>query len=301
MVSFPLKRDAGILVAFILIFTTFHKASAIDRYEEYINRFCEMAVSQQEEYGIPASITLAQGLLESGAGSSTLASEGNNHFGIKCHKEWNGKTMLRDDDAPDECFRVYETPEESYRDHSLFLLRPRYQKLFELETTDYQGWAKTLRECGYATDPNYAVRLIAIIERYSLYSYDTEAGRAAEETVAFIRDALASSHPVHKSRGLHYVVATPGDTYASLAKEFRIKEKKLLSYNDAGKKKEIKPWEEVYLEEKLETAPDGIDEVTIGEGETMHSISQRFGMKLSALQNLNKKAKDKPGTRLRMR
>lgn len=276
-------------------------ATASNPYEEYIERYSSLAVEHQNEYGIPASITIAQGLLESAAGRSTLASEGNNHFGIKCHKEWTGKTMLRDDDAPDECFRAYNTPEESFRDHSLFLTRSRYRRLFDLDVTDYQGWARGLRECGYATDPNYAARLITIIERYTLYSFDTEAGRDAEETAAFIRESLVSSHPVRRSRGLHYVVATPGDTYASIAKEFKIKKKKLMAFNDADKDREIKPWEEVYLEEKLDEAPDNVKSVTIGEGESLHSISQRFGIKLSALKKLNGKAADSPGTVLKMR
>lgn len=275
--------------------------SASNPYEEYIDRYCSLAMEHQEEYGIPASITLAQGLLESAAGRSTLASEGNNHFGIKCHKEWKGKTMLRDDDARDECFRVYATPEESFRDHSLFLRRTRYSRLFNLDVTDYQNWAKGLRECGYATDPNYAARLITIIERYSLYSYDTAAGRNAEETVAFIRDMLVRSHPVRRTRGLHYVVATPGDTYKTIAKEFNIKTKTLMKYNDADRDREIKAWEEVYLEEKFDEAPEGIASATIGEGESMHSLSQRFGMKMEKLKALNKKAKDRPGTELRLR
>lgn len=285
----------------IMILQAAMPALCASNYEEYIDRYWELAVEHQQEYGIPASITLAQGLLESAAGKSTLASEGNNHFGIKCHKEWKGKTMLRNDDAPDECFRVYKTPEESYRDHSLFLRRTRYQKLFDLDVTDYQGWAKGLRECGYATDPNYAARLITIIERYSLYSYDTDAGTLTEETVAFIREHLAKTHPVRKSRGLHYVVAMPGDTYSSIAKELGMNKKKLMRYNDVNKDREIKAWEEVYLVEKLDEAPEGIEKVTIGEGESMHSVAQRYGVKLSAVKALNKKAKDKPGVILRLR
>ena len=269
-------------------------------HEDYIDRYSSLAIEQQEEFGIPASITLAQGLLESAAGTSRLAKEGNNHFGIKCHKEWKGESMLRNDDAPNECFRVYGNPEESYRDHSLFLKRERYSPLYQLEITDYQSWARTLKKCGYATDPNYADRLITIIERYSLYTFDTEAGRMTEETVAFIRDALAGTHPVRRSRGLHYVVATPGDTYKSIAKEFGLREKKLLEYNDVKKNGEIKAWEEVYLEEKLDTPPEGVKTATIGEGESMHSISQRYGIKLSKLKSMNRKAKDEPGTILKM-
>ena len=290
------------LIVTVLFLSGMVKSWADNPYETYIERYSEIAVEHQEEYGIPASITLAQGLLESGAGRSTLATEGNNHFGIKCHKEWQGETMLRNDDAPNECFRVYTSPEESYRDHALFLKRDRYKRLFDLEVTDYQGWARGLRECGYATDPNYGARLITIIERYSLYSFDTEAGRNREATVEFIRDMLVKSHPVRKSRSLHYVVATPGDTYESIAKEFGLDVGKLLAYNDArDKKKEIKEWEEVYLEEKMDEAPEGIEKVTIGEGESIHSVSQRYGMKMSTIKELNKKAKDKAGTVLRLR
>ncbi|MDE6578564.1 MAG: glucosaminidase domain-containing protein [Muribaculaceae bacterium] len=275
-------------------------ANALNPYEEYIEKYSRLAVEHQDEYGIPASITLAQGLLESAAGRSTLAAEGNNHFGIKCHKEWTGKTMLRNDDAPDECFRVYNTPEESYRDHSLFLRRTRYLKLFNLEITDYQGWARGLRECGYATDPNYAARLITIIERYSLYTFDTQGNNSPEEMAAFIHSMLVSSHPVRRSRGLHYVVATPGDTYTSIAKEFNMKPKTLMDYNDAMKDAEIKPWEEVYLEEKHISAPEGIKTVTIGEGESIHSVAQRFGMQTKELLRLNPKVKDRPGSVLKL-
>lgn len=295
-----MQKISILLLASVMCATAL-TASGATNYEEYIDRYWQLAVEHQQEYGIPASITLAQGLLESAAGRSTLATKGNNHFGIKCHKEWKGESMLRNDDAPNECFRVYNTPEESYRDHSKFLQRTRYQKLFKLDITDYQGWAKGLRECGYATDPNYAARLITIIERYSLYSYDTDAGRLTEETVAYIREHLAKTHPVRKTRGLHYVVAMPGDTYGSIAKELGMKKKTLMKYNDVKKDGEIKEWEEVYLVEKKEEAPEGIEEVTIGEGESMHSVAQRFGMKLSTVKNLNKKVKDKPGITLRLR
>lgn len=293
------SRRAGAAVLMSVSGTLMLMASS--PYEEYIDRYCSLAMEHQGEYGIPASITLAQGLLESAAGRSRLASEGNNHFGIKCHGEWKGKTMLRDDDARDECFRVYDSAEESFADHSRFLQRARYRRLFTLDITDYQGWAKGLRECGYATDPNYAARLVTIIERYSLYTYDSSDGHAPEEMAAFIRDMLVRTHPVRRFRGLHYVVATPGDTYKSIAKEFNLNTGDLVRLNDAGRDREIKEWEEVYLEEKHDEAPDGVSDVTIGEGESLHSISQRFGMKVSAIKKLNRKLKDRPGTRLRLR
>lgn len=288
------------VILFLVVMMALCLSCRADVYDDYISRYSGMAMAQQEEFGIPASITLAQGILESAAGRSRLAKEGNNHFGIKCHNDWQGATMLRDDDAPNECFRVYEDVTESFRDHSLFLKKKRYQSLFDLEPTDYQGWAKGLSKCGYATDPNYAARLIAIIERYALYGFDTPSGEPVEEIVAFIRESLSSSHPMRKSHGLYYVVAFPGDTYKGIAKEFGINEKKLKEYNDASNSKEIREWEEVYLEPKLEKVLDVPSTVTIGEGENMRSISQRFGIRLKTLKNLNKKAKDKPGTILKL-
>lgn len=272
-----------------------------DAYEAYIIDHCDMAVEQMEAFGIPASITLAQGLLESAAGRSTLAREGRNHFGIKCHREWQGETMLRDDDAPDECFRVYHTVAESYEDHSRFLKRKRYESLFELKPDDYVGWAKGLKKCGYATDPNYADRLITIIETYGLYAFDSHADKHAEETAAYIHEILSKTHPVLRSNGLYYVIARPGDRYGDIATELKIKKRKLLQYNDVKKDGEIKAWEEVYLQEKPDCANTDMECVTIGDGETMHSISQRFAIKLDRLRALNQGALDQPGEILRLR
>lgn len=260
-----------------------------------------MAVEQQKEFGIPASITLAQGLLESAAGRSTLATEGNNHFGIKCHREWEGATMLRSDDAPDECFRVYESAEESYADHSRFLSRTRYLPLFDLDPDDYAAWARGLKKCGYATDPHYADRLIAIIERYGLDSYDRSRHGEASQTAEYISTSLRESHPVRKGRGLHYVIAAPGDTYTSIAGEFGVAAKDLLAFNDRAKDGEIRAWQEVYLQSKREEAPEAPDVVTIGEDEDIHSISQRFAIRLSVIKKLNPKAKDRPGQKLRLK
>ncbi len=272
-----------------------------DAYREYIERYSPLAVEQQEKYGIPASITLAQGLLESGAGRSTLAKEGNNHFGIKCHRDWTGETMLRDDDAPDECFRVYSDVAESFRDHSLFLKRKRYSSLFDLDITDYSSWARGLRECGYATDPNYADRLITIIERYALYCFDSGGGEREEEIAGFILDHLRTSHIIRKSRGLHYIIAVPGDTYGKIAGEFKISLNDILSYNDMEKDGEIKEWEEVYLQPKHDESPGGLKQATIGDGESLHSLAQRYGVKQHTLERLNPGIKDRAGERIRMR
>lgn len=269
-------------------------------YQDYIDTYCTLAVEQQQAHGIPASITLAQGLLESRAGQSSLATLGNNHFGIKCHREWTGDTLLRNDDAINECFRAYPSAAESFEDHSRFLLRKRYAPCFEHDVTDYTNWARSLKACGYATDPNYAGRLISIIERYALYLYDSDAGRRAEEDAEFIHNMLKATHPIRRSRGLHCVFAAPGDTYASIAKELGMKTERLMELNDAAKDGEIKPWEEVYLQPKRDTPPEGITHATIGEDESIHSIAQRFGMRLDTIRRLNPKAKDRPGTVLRL-
>jgi len=138
-----------------------------DMIQDYILQYKDIAKDNMGQFGIPASITLAQGVLESGSGQGTLSKNANNHFGIKCHKEWDGPSVRHTDDAPDECFRKYEAPEESYRDHSQFLVsRSRYSDLFSLDQDDYEGWAHGLKKAGYATDPKYASKLISLIERY---------------------------------------------------------------------------------------------------------------------------------------
>lgn len=276
--------------------------STNQHYLNYIATYSDMAVEQQRLYSIPASVTLAQGLLESAAGRSTLAREGNNHFGIKCHRNWTGATMLRDDDAPDECFRVYESAAESFRDHSLFLLGRRYARLFDLDPTDFEGWARGLSACGYATDPNYADRLISIIRRYELYDFDLGSTHKAESDADFILGQMRDRHIMRRSRGLHYVIANPGDTYASIAAEFALDPSQLAVWNDAADTvAEIKPWEEVYFQSKLEKAPSGVSRVTIGEDESAHSVAQRFGVKMSLIEKHNPGYRDEPGTVLRLR
>ena len=148
--------------------------------QAYINQYSALAVSEMQRTGVPASITLAQALLESGAGQSPLATKAHNHFGLKCHNEWKGERFLYDDETPDECFRVYPTAEDSYRAHSDYLVEhDRYKALFDLEPGDYQGWARGLRRAGYATDPGYATKLINLIEDFQLYRFDELAQEAA--------------------------------------------------------------------------------------------------------------------------
>lgn len=161
-----------LIIMFLMSVNCFAQKQQSKETLDYIEKYKDIAMTEMVKNKIPASITLAQGILESGSGNSILTTKGNNHFGIKCHSDWKGRTMRMDDDAPKECFRVYDSAEESFRDHSNFLKRDRYKALFDLKITDYQGWAKGLKKAGYATLPTYASVLIKLIENYELYKYD---------------------------------------------------------------------------------------------------------------------------------
>ena len=176
------------------------------------------------EYEIPASITLAQGILESGSGQSDLAEKSNNHFGIKCHSDWKGKKSYYDDDEENECFRKYESAEDSYLDHSLFLKnKPRYSNLFSLNITDYKGWAKGLKKAGYATDPKYPEKLIALIEEYKLWKYDGSKKSLKKEYRKSLKEEKNSSK-------IHLV--KKGDTLYSISKKHNISIEKLKEKNN---------------------------------------------------------------------
>lgn len=191
-----------------------------ERVANYINEFKDIAKEEMLQYGIPASITLAQGILESGAGVGELTLKANNHFGIKCHTGWEGDRVYHDDDERQECFRKYNDPKYSYRDHSLFLTqRSRYQNLFKLRKDDYKGWAKGLRKAGYATDPKYPDKLIGIIERYNLDKYDEDVlGRK-----------VSTTDPDDSKIGTYSVQA--GDTLYSISKKFNLTVETLKEYN----------------------------------------------------------------------
>ena len=190
----------------------------------YVDNFKEIAQNNMRAHGIPASITLAQGILESGAGKGKLALSANNHFGIKCHKEWTGESVKHDDDAAQECFRKYEHPSESYRDHSLFLTsRTRYSNLFKLDKGDYQSWAKGLKSAGYATDVKYPDKLIGLIERFELYKYDNE---------VLSRDYKPTKKEVILAQGGDYYTIQQGDTLYSLSKKFNLKVDDLKKLNN---------------------------------------------------------------------
>ncbi len=205
----------------------------------YIERFKPIAVQEMNLYGIPASITLAQGLFESGNGNGELAKVANNHFGIKCTSDWKGKSYYKDDDNHNDCFRVYDKAEDSFRDHSEFLKRKRYAKLFELDKNDYQGWAYGLKEAGYATNPNYPQLLIGIIQKYNLAQFDVPEGETQKikrEDRVFTqinqnigkaaKDSLAQATPADKL----YVIKT-GDTLYSLSKRFGLTVDELKALN----------------------------------------------------------------------
>lgn len=192
--------------------------------------------------GIPASITLAQGILESGNGNSSLAREANNHFGIKCTSEWKGKTILKDDDEKDDCFRVYTSPEESFRDHSAFLKRKRYASLFELDKNDYTGWANGLKQAGYATNPRYAELLISLVERYELDKYDRREGQIEKiKREDKVLTEIVQNIPEEKIKEpakppvvMKIYEVKQGDTMYSIAKRFAITVADLKILNDLG-------------------------------------------------------------------
>ena len=210
------------IIAFLFIsITTVQAQRRNARYNEYIKQYAPLAVEQMQRHKIPASITLAQGLLESGAGYSELARKSNNHFGIKCGGNWRGRTVRHDDDARNECFRAYRNPKDSYEDHSDFLKRgARYAFLFKLKITDYKGWARGLKKAGYATDPSYANRLITIIEDYELYKYDSR-GMSKRDVVPNIN--LFMNVPIKPTGEMTIVdgISAPGD-YVELKAEMDV-------------------------------------------------------------------------------
>ena len=267
------------------------------RYNEYIKKYAPLAVEQMQKYKVPASITLSQGLLESGAGMSRLARQSNNHFGIKCHNGWRGPSVRHDDDAPKECFRAYNTVRESYEDHSLFLKRgPRYASLFQLKSTDYRGWARGLKKAGYATDPSYANRLITIIEDYELYKYDQQ-GLGKRDARRWEKELkkkpwLANPHQVRIANGLAYVVARDGDTFQLLGKELDISWRKLVKYNELDKDYPLEAGDIIYLKEKNKRYQGADIYYVVRDGDSMHSIAQRYGVRLKTLYKLNAKRPD---------
>jgi len=279
------------------------------KYQAYIDKYKDLAISEMFKYNIPASITLAQGLLESGAGTSELTMKGNNHFGIKCH-DWLGATTYHDDDEKQECFRAYRDAYESYEDHSKFLARqPRYQRLFTLKRTDYKGWAYGLKSCGYATNPMYAQKLIGIIELYKLHHYDRaktyDKFMVERSAVKDLAPGL-KQHTIHLYNKNYYLKARPGDTFKSIAKEVGISYRKLAKYNERKKNDKLVPGEIIYLKKKQNKAEKVYKKRPhrVKSGESMYSIAQKYGIKVKSLYKMNHLSPDytiKPGDRLRVR
>ncbi len=274
----------------------------------YIEKYSDLAIEEMYRTGVPASITLAQGLLESGNGLSELAVKGNNHFGIKCHNTWTGAKVYHDDDRKGECFRKYDSPEESFRDHSDFLrYRDRYKFLFDYELTDYKSWAYGLKAAGYATDAKYPEKLIRLIEDYELYLYDTVRTTSDEEDMAqqipqspaqleqvhpltgsqreVFRFAL--SRQMYSKNGVPFVYAEEGETYESIAKSYSLFHKEILKFNDLKVDSELLPGTVVYLQKKKKTAHPGLDRYVVEEGQTLWDVSQRFAVRMKNLCRLN--------------
>ncbi len=320
------QRIFSLLITSISLVNIFAQTTA-ERYQAYIEQYAKMAQEQQREHGVPASITLAQGLLESAAGRSELATKANNHFGIKCGGEWDGATYRHDDETKNECFRKYRHVDESFRDHSLFLKRKRYESLFALEVTDYKGWAHGLKRCGYATDPGYATKLINLIETYDLAKYslldaETKATvkptkktkttkpisskeqkkeiRAQREELEQTKPEYNTSNPsmgsvdliieheVLRNNGKRYVIAREGDTFLSIAYEFNMYDSTLRRYNDImNPRYELQTGDKVYLQKKKKKAARKYAVYRVKKNENIWQIAQDKGMQLQTIYDLN--------------
>lgn len=281
--------------------------------EDYITTYASLAMREMSRVGIPASITLAQGCLESDNGNSRLAVVANNHFGIKCH-EWDGKKIYHDDDHRNECFRVYASAYESYLDHSMFLTsKNRYASLFELNNDDYKGWARGLKKAGYATARNYASMLIGIIEDNELYRYDKQvlSGKFKEADMADLPSGNPSasrtsraSREIKLNNNVEYVRVEPGDTPESLRDELDLYQNELFRYNELEKDAVLEPGQIIYLQPKRRKAASGNEIHVVEKGETLYQISQIYGVKLKSLYKYNQlvEGDEVPaGTRLYLR
>lgn len=301
-------RLQGILLACILAITMLSAQTPRrqEAFESYIRKHYKEAIRQMNKHSVPASITMAQGLLETGAGRSSLARDFNNHFGIKCHRSWSGKRTYKTDDAPNECFRSYDRWQDSYEDHSLFLKNKRYLSLYALRSDDYRGWAKGLQLAGYATDKGYANRLIQIIETYELYALDIEglplwlvegngsASRPSESRRHHSHKVKVDrpQRPIYMSYGLYYVLADPGDNLQRIADDVGLSVRKLARYNDVPEDMRFQEGDIIYLEKKHNRASESYRSHVVGIGDSMYSIAQRYGIKLAELYKMNNKDED---------
>ena len=281
-------RKTALILLFFLTLCASAQVRWNQRYQEYINQYKDIAIEQMLRWKIPASITLAQGLFESGAGQSELAVNGNNHFGIK---------VYHDDDARNECFRAYDSPFESFEDHSRFLSgSKRYASLFDLKTTDYKGWARGLKAAGYATNPQYANKLIEIIQLYKLYEYDT-AKSYDHFMTAHMKDHAVGGYPLHPIKIFnknYYLIARPNDTFRSIGEETGISYRKLAKFNERNKKDKLENGEIVWLKKKQRKAPKDYKDYLhyVRQGESMYSIAQKYGIRLKSLYKMNHMSPD---------
>lgn len=297
--------------------------------EDYINTYKDLAVSEMRRTGIPASITLAQAMIESDFGRSRLAREANNHFGIKCHNDWTGSFVRQNDDRRNECFRKYNRAEESFYDHSDFLRSgSRYNLLFDIDPADYKAWARGLKKAGYATNPDYANMLIRKIEENNLWFFDRgyksaivplQAVTAGKDTV-LIRNSsnvkntgvsaientavFARTPRVMENNRIQYIIIQDGDTEERLVKEFNLLNWELSRYNELNSEFQLFPGQILYLQPKRERAEPGKEFHNSVEGETMYMISQRYGIKVKSLYEMNRMtegAEPEAGTKIWLR
>jgi LysM repeat protein len=300
-----MKKIRHFLLLFmgLAVLAAFRSPAEKSPQEKYIEKYSALAVEEMYRSGIPASITLAQGLLESGSGRSELAVKSNNHFGIKCHNNWDGKKVYHDDDEKGECFRKYPKPEDSYRDHSDFLrYRARYRFLFDYPVTDYKAWAFGLKKAGYATDPEYPTKLIKLIEDYELHQYDRRKSATSSrlpvspaviEQVKPLSDSQREefhfilSREMYSKNGVPFVYSVEGETYESIAASNRLFLGEILRFNDASKTDKLAPGTVVYLQAKKKQAVKGLDKHVVEEGESLRGISQKYAMRLSKIYKIN--------------
>ena len=264
----------------------------------YIEAYYAIAVQEMIDYKIPASIKLAQGILESGSGRSDLATNANNHFGIKCTSDYTGDRYLKDDDIKDDCFRVYSHPMESYRDHSIFLTtRRHYANLFQLDITDYKGWARGLREAGYATNPQYPDLLIAVIEQNRLYEFDINPEKHLNREEPNVTNLdipsereLVEQEPVSvekdKVNGVYRILVKPGETFFGLSRKHEVSIENLKKYNDFSDDHVLKAGEYLFLQKKKRRY-ENQKYHEVKRGETLHSISQQYGVRKQSLMRRN--------------
>ncbi len=253
---------------------------------DYIRNFKDMAINEMHIYRIPASITLAQGILESASGMSKLATEANNHFGIKCHVNWNGQKTYHDDDEKQECFRKYDSVKDSYRDHSIFLSdRKRYSFLFDLRTDDYKGWAKGLQKAGYATSKTYSKKLIELIKKYNLDSFDD----SKKSNQLFVNDNGSNKNQkpeFFSDNFIRYVTVEQGQTISDIAEKYELWIWEILKYNECDIEVELIEGDRIYLQPKRKKSKQKTH--VVKEGDSMYSISQAYGIKLKFLYKYNR-------------